>query len=72
MRKLLIALGVGSVACVAFVLGAKTGRGRYQEIVAAASALWNDPKVKKARKRATKEAEKAAKFVAKKTRKLGN
>jgi hypothetical protein len=61
MRKFFTWLVLGIVAFVAYTYGAKAGRGRYREIQAGLDALWNDPRVKKARKRAIKRAEKAAK-----------
>jgi hypothetical protein len=61
MRKLFTFLVLGIVGFVAYTYGAKAGRGRYREIQASLDALWNDPRVKKARKQAVKRAEKAAK-----------
>ena len=61
MRKFFTFFLLGIVAFIAYTYGAKAGRGRYHEIQAALDALWNDPRVKKARKRAVKRAERAAK-----------
>ncbi|GAB3613123.1 hypothetical protein [Humibacter ginsengisoli] len=63
MRKFFTVLMIGVVALIAYTYGAKAGRGRYREIRAGVDAMWNDPRVKKARKRAMKRAEKAAKSV---------
>ena len=49
------------IIAVAYVLGARAGRERYDQIVDSVSAFWNDPTVKKARKNAKKQAEKARK-----------
>jgi len=49
------------VAFAAYLLGAKAGEARYNEIVSAATKYWNDPKVKKARAKARKARNKAAK-----------
>lgn len=45
----------------AYILGARAGRERYDQIVDSVSAFWNDPTVKKARKNAKKQTEKARK-----------
>ena len=63
MRKFFTVLTIGIVALIAYTYGAKAGRGRYREIKAAIDAMWNDPRVKKARKKAMKRAEKAAKSM---------
>lgn len=68
MRKFFTLLAIGVIALVAYTYGAKAGRGRYREIQAGIDALWNDPRVKKARKRAIKRADKAAKSLAKRTK----
>lgn len=39
--KLLLVVGIG----VGYVLGAKAGRQRYEDIKRGASKLWNDPRV---------------------------
>ncbi len=48
----------------AYILGARAGRERYDQIVGALTSFWNDPTVKKARKKARREAEKARKRFA--------
>jgi hypothetical protein len=45
-RLLIIAVGVG----IGYVLGTRAGRGRYEEMKAKANALWEDPRVAKARR----------------------
>jgi len=70
MRKFFIWLVIGLIAFVAYTYGAKAGRGRYREIKASMDAVWNDPRVKKARKQAHKHAERATKSAAKQAKKL--
>ena len=55
MKGILVGMAVG------YVLGAKAGRERYDQIVDSMSAFWNSPDVKKARKSAKKQAVKARK-----------
>jgi hypothetical protein len=43
--KILLVVGLG----VGYVLGARAGRGRYDEIKDAAGKFWNDPRVQKQR-----------------------
>jgi hypothetical protein len=43
--KILLVVGLG----VGYVLGARAGRGRYEEIKDAAGKFWNDPRVQKQR-----------------------
>ncbi|MFF1572731.1 hypothetical protein ACFVWR_08295 [Leifsonia sp. NPDC058292] len=57
-----------AIAAAAYVLGARAGRERYNQITKAVTSFWNDPTVKKARKDASKEAHKARKAVQKKLR----
>ncbi|MCU1439840.1 MAG: protoporphyrinogen oxidase [Rhodoglobus sp.] len=45
-RLLIIAVGVG----IGYVLGTRAGRERYDEMKAKATALWEDPRVAKARR----------------------
>jgi hypothetical protein len=40
--KILLVVGLG----VGYVLGSRAGRERYDEIVAKAKEVWNDPRVK--------------------------
>jgi len=54
-------LFVLAIVAVAYILGARAGRERYEQIAGAVSSFWNDPTVKKARKKAKKEADKARK-----------
>jgi len=68
MKKLGTMITIAAVGAVGYVLGAKAGRARYEEISGVAKKVWDDPKVKKARKRTTKKVEKAAESAA---RKLG-
>jgi hypothetical protein len=49
------------IIAVAYVLGARAGRERYDQIVDSLTAFWNNPDVKKARKSAKKQAAKARK-----------
>ncbi|ARC58090.1 hypothetical protein AS850_13485 [Frondihabitans sp. 762G35] len=53
------------IAFIAYLLGAKAGTSRYKEITSAFSSVWNDPKVKKARKQAKKDVAKGRKLAAK-------
>lgn len=54
-----------------YFYGAKAGRGRYREIRASIDAVWNDPKVKKARTKALKQAEAATQAAVKQAKKIG-
>jgi hypothetical protein len=58
------------IAAAAYILGARAGRERYNQITKAVTSFWNDPTVKKARKEASKEAQKARKAVQKKAKQL--
>jgi uncharacterized protein (UPF0333 family) len=66
MPKPIVVLVLAVVGVTAYVLGKKAGRSRYRDISATAKKFWDDPAVKKARVRAYKGAEKAAKRAAKK------
>ena len=70
MRKFLTWITLGAVAFVAYTYGAKAGRARYREIKATLDAVWNDPRVKKARKKAHKQADATAKAAAKQAKKI--
>lgn len=70
MCKFFTWLGIGLVGVIAYIYGAKAGRGRYREITATLEALWNDPRVKKARKQAHKQADKTIKTAAKQAKKV--
>ncbi|MET0974696.1 MAG: hypothetical protein ABWX82_03395 [Leifsonia sp.] len=69
MRGILTLLFIGGILFVGYVYGAKAGRGRYRDIRASFDALWNDPRVKKARKQAKKDSEKLLKAAEKKVAK---
>ncbi len=56
---------VAAIAFAAYVLGAKAGESRYNEIKKAVTHYWNDPQVKKARKKAGKARDKARKAASK-------
>ncbi|UJP09712.1 hypothetical protein L2X99_15105 [Microbacterium sp. KUDC0406] len=71
MRKYFFWFSVAVIAMVAYFYGAKAGRSRYREIRASIDAVWNDPKVKKARKKALKRADEAARSAMKQAKKLG-
>ncbi|SDG96388.1 hypothetical protein SAMN04515691_3969 [Leifsonia sp. 98AMF] len=49
------------VVAVAYLLGARAGRERYEQITEAVTSFWNAPDVKKARKKAAARAQKARK-----------
>lgn len=49
---------------LAYLLGARAGRERYEQIVGSITSFWNDPTVKKARRKAKREAQKARKRLA--------
>ena len=53
-----------------YVLGARAGRERYEQMKHAVTSFWNDPTIKKARKEAYREAGKARTVVTKKARQL--
>lgn len=52
---------VFALLIVAYIVGARAGRERYDQIVGSVSSFWNDPAVKKSRKKARRELEKARK-----------
>lgn len=53
------------VGFAAYTLGAKAGTSRYKEITKAFTKHWNDPQVKKARKKAKKARVRAQKAATK-------
>jgi tellurite resistance protein len=53
-----------AVVAAAYLLGARAGRERYEQLTGALSSFWNSPDVQKARKKAKREAEKARKRYA--------
>lgn len=59
MRRKLILILI--VAGIAYLLGSRGGTERWQQLSGALESIWNDPKVKKARKQAAKDAKKAKK-----------
>lgn len=69
MRRFFTLLFIAGVVFVGYYFGAKAGRGRYREIKASLDAVWNDPRVKKARKQAQKDGAKLAKAAEKKVSK---
>lgn len=56
---------VAVIALAAYVLGARAGESRYNEIKKAATHYWNDPQLKKARKKARTARDKARKAASK-------
>jgi hypothetical protein len=54
-------LFVLAVIAGAYVLGARAGRERYEQLTGALTSFWNDPQMQKARKKAKKEAQRARK-----------
>lgn len=61
MKKtlLIIAVGLG----VGYLLGARAGRERYDQIVDAVGSVWEDPRVVKARREAARYAREQAPVV---------
>jgi hypothetical protein len=53
-----------AVVVAAYLLGARAGRERYEQITGAVESFWNSPDVKKARKKAKAQADKARKRYA--------
>jgi hypothetical protein len=62
MKKSLVIIVFG--LAVGYVLGARAGRERYDEIVERANGFWQDPRVAKARRDATQYAKDQAPVVA--------
>lgn len=60
MGKLTLLVGAG----IGYVLGARAGRERYDEIEEQARRLWRDPRVRRARKQAGETVEQASDQVA--------
>lgn len=58
MNPRLVLLAV--VALVAYVFGARAGRGRYEELRHLALGVWNDPATKKTRKKLKKTSKREA------------
>ena len=61
MKKtlLIVAVGLG----IGYILGARAGRERYDQIVDAANSVWEDPRVVKARREAAQFARENAPVV---------
>ena len=57
MRPRFLVVVIAVVA--AYVLGARAGRERYEQIAETVSSIWNDPSMKKAIAEAKKQAQKA-------------
>ena len=66
MPKPTTVLLVAVVGVGAYVAGAKAGRARYRDISHAAKHLWDDPSLRKARRRARKVVDSAARRASKK------
>ena len=60
MRKLLFIVG----ACVGYILGARAGRERYEQISQQASKVWGNPKVQSTVEDVKAQAPRAASAVA--------
>jgi hypothetical protein len=71
MRQFFTCVAIGAIALIAYTYGAKAGRRRYRGIKATIDAVWNDPRVKKARKQALTQADKANRAAAKQAKKIG-
>lgn len=63
---LLVGLGVG------YVLGARAGRERYDQIVERVSGVWDDPRVAKARRDAARYAREQGPVLVDRAQALGN
>lgn len=50
-------LTMAAAAAVGYVLGARAGRERYDELSQKAESLWNNPKVQQGKRRAQHKAE---------------
>jgi hypothetical protein len=59
-------LGLLAAGAVGYVLGARAGRERYDQIVYQAHRLWTNPKVQRAASEAQERAREAAPVVAEK------
>lgn len=58
MRRFFTWLIVGVIVFIAYMCWARAGRTLCHEIKATLDTVWNDPRVKKARKQAVKQVEK--------------
>jgi hypothetical protein len=61
MKKTLLVIAVG--LGVGYILGARAGRERYDQIVDAATGVWEDPRIVKARREAARYAREQAPVV---------
>jgi len=66
--KILLVVGLG----VGYVLGARAGRERYDEIMRAAGKFWNDPRVKKAEEFVKDKAPDVAEFLSDSAKKVAS
>ena len=66
MRPRFLAILV--IALIAYVLGTRAGRERYDQMKSAVTSFWNDPGVQKAMADARKNADKARKAATKNLR----
>jgi hypothetical protein len=61
-------LAIALIAFIAYVLGTRAGRERYDQMKDAAMSFWNDPGTQQAVKQAKKNAEKARKAATERLR----
>ncbi len=61
-------LAILLIAFIAYVLGTRAGRERYDQMKDAVTSFWNDPSMQKAVGEAKKNAEKARKAAYRKVR----
>ncbi len=66
MRPRFLAILV--IALIAYVLGTRAGRERYEQMKNAVTSFWNDPSMQKAMDEAKKNAQKARKAATKNLR----
>jgi hypothetical protein len=62
MKKSLLVIAFG--VAVGYVLGARAGRERYEEIVERVNGVWRDPRVTRARREAAQYAREQAPVIA--------
>jgi sRNA-binding protein len=62
MKKSLFVIAFG--VAVGYVLGARAGRERYEEIVGRVNGVWQDPRVSRARREAAQYAREQAPVIA--------
>lgn len=58
-------LFIAAIAFGAYVLGARAGRERYEEIKNAVTKIWEDPTVKKTRRGVASQTRKASREISK-------